>query len=154
MAFQEVPRLAWSLQVMFVPPHVVQGTWSVAITTVGTAGGICASNFLAAAVNDQAAIDIDISGGTWTLGAMMAAGAGYGVTTFAISYDKGATWTTLGTYDGYSASNALKQALFTGIVVPEGVTSAQLRMTIASKNASSTGYAASISQVALLRTAG
>jgi hypothetical protein len=92
-----------------------------------------------AAQNDGFGWYVPLAKGTWQLAAYLWATTAVGIITFDISYDGGATWTTLGTFDAFRGVSQQLNANFQNIVVPK-TGRAILRARVLSKNASSTGY--------------
>lgn len=145
-----VPRQNMSLALILPPAHIYQGTWPVLINAAVPGGFIYNSS---SAVNDAAGVDIDITAGTWSVAVTCYGANSYGIATFSLSYDNGSTWTDIGTKDLYLASPASAYFSTTGVVVPSGTTTAIFRIKVASKNASSSGYTAIVSQIGLRKTA-
>jgi len=140
-----------TLQMLFTPQHVYQGTWTVVFAGTVT-GGSLLSNLSGPAINDSMGINLDITPGTWTVAVWCAAGPSGGVLTFELSTDNGGTWASLGTSDMYNAASTARLFTATGVVVAAGVSAGILRVRSASKNASSTNYLVGVSQVGLLKT--
>jgi hypothetical protein len=88
-----------------------------------------------------------LSAGTWTLAMNHYKGADRGIYTLTI--DGGAS---LGTIDGYNASSAGGYSTITGITVTAN-TNALVRLTMATKNASSSSYGGFIITATMQRTA-
>jgi hypothetical protein len=99
----------------FQPSQIVQGSWQGTYlgNAVATTLGYNASN----AQNDEARWWVDLSKGTWRLDLNGYKGTDRAITTWDISYDNGASWTTLGTVD-QNAAATISVSSFTNIVVP------------------------------------
>jgi hypothetical protein len=90
---------------------------------------------------------VPLSAGTWTFGMNHYAGADRGIYTLTI--DGGSS---LGTIDGYAAGSAGTYSTITGIAVTSN-TNALVRLTMATKNASSSAYGAYFVGATMQRTA-
>lgn len=88
--------------------------------------------------------------GTWSFIVTFVAGTSFGIYTLATSAD-GSSWTDIGTVDSYAASSVpFNRTEVTGVTMPAG--QKYLRLKIATKNASSSGYTARLSGVSGTRT--
>jgi hypothetical protein len=142
------PINMWSL-----PNATVQGTWAVAMVNgvlLNTQGYNSSG-----AQNDGFIWKVPLAAGTWTFVFQPLTEPAAAIITWDISYDSGATWTTLGTFDGYTAAAKAAAGIrsFAGIVVPRtGV--AWLRARVLSRNASNTtGWYMELSAAEFVRTA-
>lgn len=127
------------------------GTW----TTSQQSGDFFAARRASSAQNDAIGWDVWLDAGTWTLELYHSVGSSRGIYTPTID---GASLTSLGgsadTIDGYAVSSgaAIPPSTITGIVLPAGGKK-RLLITMATKNAASSGYLAVMNAVGLIRTA-
>lgn len=90
--------------------------------------------------------------GTYSLNILYCKLGDTGIVKHEFSVDGGSTWTTLASgLDTYTSTVTPSVASYTGLVIPEG-SIVQFRITVTSKNASSTAYYWALSGWELLRT--
>lgn len=126
----------WHEVVLFsAPPFASTGTWQVAFNATCMGNLNCVN--LSHAQNDARSFVVDLSAGTWSLNVWYAAFNLGAIATVDISFDGGATYQTIGTFDTYAASGTVAAAVaaFTGISVPRSGP-AILRFRALTKNAS------------------
>lgn len=139
----DIPGNLWPVTSVNFAPGLIGGN-DIGITAVG-----------AAAQNDEAVYRILLAAGTWRLDVYHFVRTARGIYTFAIDTD-GASYTDIGTLDGYAASpstgiGTFTQSAITGITVPtDGLWFFRFKM--ATKNASSAGYSGLILQMCWTRT--
>lgn len=90
-----------------------------------------------------------LRGGTWKITLLHHKTTSRGIYTLEVSPD-GSAWTTVGTTDGYAASGVAAETTWTGVTIPDSAKFA--RVTVASKNGSSSGYTAALSLLTGIRT--
>jgi hypothetical protein len=90
-----------------------------------------------------------LRGGTWTFVLFHSATTNVGIYSIATSAD-GSAFSDRATVDGYAASLTQSRTPATGLVIPDG--DAFVRLKVATKNASSSGYFARFSALAGVRT--
>lgn len=138
--------------IMAANPKSTVGTWSniLANSSMPWYAGI---ENITQAQNDEMTLQVALDAGTWTMAMLYAKNADTGIATFSLS---GTALTALGgsatTIDGYAAAVAATKTDITGIVVPSP-TAYDLRVLIATKNASATQYRMRISGFIFTRTA-
>lgn len=104
------------------------------------------------ALNDSIEWDVVLAAGTWTLELMSRKDASSAILTVALSSD-GSSYTDVGTIDLYNGSTVYNQlSSLTGISVA-ATGRYRLRLKAATKNASSSNYAAYLNGLRLRRTA-
>ena len=130
-------------------PTATVGTWAGAVWTdvsflaSGSASGRTNSS---AAQNDAIAYKLSMSAGTWTISAFVRESTNTGIITFQVD------GTTVGTGDTYAASVVPNSVSVTGVsIATSGVH--EIRLVMATKNASSTGYILDLLSLDLTRTA-
>jgi hypothetical protein len=152
-ASQRLATEPWRAAIKFVnqPNAMGQGTWSAQYqaSAMETALGFNGSN----AQNDDARWFLNLSKGTWRFDLNGYKGVDRAITTWDVSFDGGASYTSIGTVDEYAASGSIQQSSFTGIVVP-GTGRAIVRARVLARNASNTtGWIMAWSQGEFIRTA-
>jgi hypothetical protein len=95
---------------------------------------------------------VPLKQGTWRLDVAARKGLDKAIQTWEISFDGGATWTSIGTRDLYGAV-AHDPYSFGGIAVPQMTQPAILRVRAATRNPAATGWVLTFSAMALTRTA-
>lgn len=107
--------------------------------------------FSSGAVNDTVVFSLPrLFAGTWTVVLSHMKNTDAGIYHIGVSAD-GASWTELGTVDGYAASYAPARSLLTGVTVPAEMN--RLRVVMATKNASSSSYVGRFDYIAGVQTA-
>lgn len=100
----------------------------------------------AGAQNSYIEYEVPLAPGTWTIDLFHRTGPNRGIYTLSLD------GTNVGTVDGYNASALNQRTSVAGVTVAAGGVKA-LRVTMATKNASSTAYVGLLSAVVLIRTA-
>lgn len=104
-------------------------------------------------INDSFTYIVGLTPGTWKMTWCGLVGNNAAIATVDISYDGGATWTVLGTFDQYAAATAaMAIQSYNGIVVNKRV-NALVRFSALAKNATSTQYFMLLSEIGFVRTA-
>jgi hypothetical protein len=136
-----------------LPPNVVVGsayTGAYDGAFVGTGVWYNQSGLAA----DEFRWRVELSKGTWRLDCMTQRAPNQGILTFDISYNDGASWVAIGTFDSYAAAIARNiSASFTGINVPTQTRTAILRARCPTKNPSSSAFFMVLAKLGLVRTA-
>jgi hypothetical protein len=123
-------------------PSAKTGTWSVQVATSLPFN----FHYLSNAQNDQVTYPVLLQAGTWKLAIMGSFGTSRGIYTIALD------GVTVGTLDAYNAGGGFGTLELTGITVAKtGVK--LLTLTMATKNASSSNYLASSSELVFTKTA-
>jgi hypothetical protein len=140
------------LDILTNPPLVVvAGTWT--ITADYQALNAAYRTNTTNAQNDGAEWAVLVSAGTWKLNAAGVTGPSDAIATFDTSFNGGATWTAVGTWDTYAAStNNLATYSSATFTVPQ-TGKALVRVRALTRNASATGWYLQLSSMALQRTA-
>ena len=106
--------------------------------------------------NDTISWDVALRAGTWTLALQHMKGSNRGIYTIALAPvavdGTVGAFADVGTVDGYNAALTVTDEAVTGIVVADS-SIYRLRLTMATKHASSAGYRGSVSALSLTRTA-
>lgn len=133
------------------PPKATVGTWGFN-SPAASAYLNGARNNNPAAQNDSIDWDVVLSAGTWNVSLLYAKTTGSGIVTVQLDDGAGA-FTALGTVDAYAAATAWNnQSTITGFTVAAGIRRT-LRLLMATKNASSTGYQINLQSIDFRRTA-
>jgi hypothetical protein len=139
----EVPELApWNLFMDTGWPNApLKYNGATAGFTSGVAGALTGRVMFSATglQNDGFGWYVPLAKGTWNLAANLWQDSTSGIVTLDISYDGGATFTTIGTVDLYFATARQGLATFQGIVVPK-TCRAILRSRVLTRNASASGW--------------
>lgn len=150
---ETLPLPAWGIELdPKATPDASSGTWVINVSnTQPTCGGLRNNP---AVQNDRADFYLPpIAAGTWTFELLYYQTSSGGIVT--VQLDDGAgSFTTLGTLDLYAASTTFNvRGSITGVVIASKIDKPTIRFLMATKNASSSGYQASISHLRALRTA-
>lgn len=122
-------------------PYASSGTWTLSAQSVQLGGMRLASS----AQNDYIEWPVLLAAGTYRFTLIYSTAASAGIYTVTLD---GATIATIDSYAGSGSNNVVTQA--SGIAVTAG--NHLLRITMADKNASSSGYAAYWNHITLMRT--
>lgn len=130
-----------------------QGTWNLTSSPSGMYGNARLTN-TTLAQNDYIDFDVILGPGTWQLRPVFLRGPDHGIVKVSMAFASKFFLTTIGQWDGYAASQTLNAAtLLTPFTVRGRKTArARLRFQVTDKNASSSGYAASMLAWSLKRT--
>jgi hypothetical protein len=141
--------LPWHIPVpVEMKPDTTIGTWVLVndITNNYANGGTRLTVASGPAQNDEVAWDVILAAGTWELTVHHRKSSNVGIYTCTIGS------ISAGTFDGYNASAARGENTLTGIVVPTAG-KYRLKLKMATKNASSSGYVGNPQHISLRRTA-
>lgn len=138
------------LPIVVAEPSSAVGTWPVAPDSGQILAGFRYNSTVAQ--NDALIYDVVLGAGTWTLDLSYVRGDNTGIVT--VQLDDGAgSFTTLGTIDTYNAAFSYNQTFtIAGIVIGSSI-KRSMKLLVASKNASSSAYRASLSNLSMRRTA-
>lgn len=125
-------------------PKVNVGPWTSQILGLAPAA-VTPYSQSSGAQNDAITYDVVTSAGTFTVDLFHLTGANRGI--YTIAFDG----VTKGTVDGYTASSGSAVSTLTGIVLTAGAHT--LRLTMATQNASSSGYYGTMVEAVLTQTA-
>jgi hypothetical protein len=132
-----VPQWTAHLNFYANPVSVLNSaTW--AVQYVAIPGGFEAYNSTGTQ-NDGGVWPVDLYAGTWNVDFCWAVGTIQAIGTIDISFDGGSTYTSIGTYDAYSASAGSNRVSFTGVSVPTSGR-ALVRLRALTRNASAGGW--------------
>lgn len=134
----------WTVSVPAVTvPITESGTW----TAAQSSSLFFASRYFSNAAQDASvAWDVLLGAGTWTIALLHDTGTDRGIYTVKID------GSSVGTIDGYAASGAAARSSLTGVAVASSGLK-RVSLVMSTKNASSTGYRASVSALLFTRTA-
>jgi hypothetical protein len=125
----------------------VIGTWTLSHHGVGFAnGGTGIANGGSGAQNDEINWDVVLEAGTWDLVLHHRKSSNVGIYTVSLG------GVSVGTIDGYAAAGTAGKNTLSGITVAT-TGKKRLKLKMATKNASSSGYVATIEVISLRRTA-
>lgn len=153
IAGQQVVHTPWTIVLPILDglPHTgLVGTWAKAQQGTQVGNGQLFNS--TAAQHDAFVIPIVMGAGTWDLDVDYFEGSDHGIVTAALD-DGNGTYTTLGTFDGYHATSIFNQTFSVSFSGPASPRVVHLKLSVDSKNATSTGYYASLSAAKLERTA-
>ena len=126
-------------------PKAVTGMTFTRYQSSSYLGGGLGGSDSAASVNNTIKFDVLLDAGTWAIDVLYTSSTGYGIVTF----DLGGA--SLGTIDMYSAGANNNASTISGITV-SAAGYYTLTLTVASKNASSSGYRSAYNLIVLRRT--
>lgn len=126
------------------PPRGSVGTWTIA---AATALGAYIQNATSAAQNDYIEFDVMLAPGTWTLKLSGQGGTSRGIITAQLDNGLG-VFSDIGTFDFYAASTVSFQSATSAEFTVDAPIRRTIRLIVATKNASSSGYTAYLTAAA------